>query len=263
MTSPKLEIISRKPVSPKDTPLLFIHGMWHAAWCWEENFLNFFAEKGFESYALSLRGHGKSEGKEKLRFSSISDYVNDVETAIKLIGKEPILIGHSMGGYIVQKYLEKKNLKAAVLLAPVPHFGISAVTLRTLKERPLTFLKILSTLKLFPVLEKFEECRKFLFSDNLEIEKAKKYCAKMHDEAFRAYLDMFLPIKTKSINAPILIMGAENDKAVLKKEIFATAKKLNAEAYILKNTAHDIMLENSWREAAAKIADWLEKRGVK
>ncbi len=41
-------------------PLLFIHGAWHGAWCWDEHFLDFFANNGFHAVALSLRGHGNS-----------------------------------------------------------------------------------------------------------------------------------------------------------------------------------------------------------
>lgn len=59
----QLEIISRKPASSaRPTPLLFVHGAWHAAWCWAEYFLDYFAAHGYESSALSLRGHGGSEG---------------------------------------------------------------------------------------------------------------------------------------------------------------------------------------------------------
>ena len=32
------------------------------AWCWAEHFLDFFADRGFDAYALSLRGHGRSGG---------------------------------------------------------------------------------------------------------------------------------------------------------------------------------------------------------
>ena len=54
----KLETITRIPENQThQTPLLFIHGMWHGAWCWDEFFLPFFAGHGFHVTALSLRGH--------------------------------------------------------------------------------------------------------------------------------------------------------------------------------------------------------------
>ncbi|MCK7510983.1 MAG: lysophospholipase [Desulfobacterales bacterium] len=103
----KIELI-RHPAKNgnKSTPILFIHGAWHGAWCWEEYFLPYFASKGYDAYALSLRGHGNSEGREGLRWWSISDYVDDVSQIVGQIHKIPILVGHSMGGLIVQKYLQ-------------------------------------------------------------------------------------------------------------------------------------------------------------
>jgi pimeloyl-ACP methyl ester carboxylesterase len=49
-------------------PLLFVHGGWHAAWCWDEHFLDFFAERGFHAVAVSLRGHGRSPTSQRLGF---------------------------------------------------------------------------------------------------------------------------------------------------------------------------------------------------
>ena len=55
----RLEIISKHPVeSRRPTPLLFIHGMLHGAWCWNAHFLDYFAQHGFAAHAVNLRGHG-------------------------------------------------------------------------------------------------------------------------------------------------------------------------------------------------------------
>ena len=54
-----LEVISKYPAgAARPTPLLFVHGAWHGAWCWDEHFLDFFAAHGYAAHALSLRGHG-------------------------------------------------------------------------------------------------------------------------------------------------------------------------------------------------------------
>ena len=60
----KLEVISRQPDYPNAAPpLLFIHGANSGAWVWEQHFLGDMAERGFEAHALSLRGHGESDGR--------------------------------------------------------------------------------------------------------------------------------------------------------------------------------------------------------
>jgi pimeloyl-ACP methyl ester carboxylesterase len=56
-----LEVIDKGSLSrTHPSPLLFVHGGQHAAWCWDENFLDYFAAEGYRAVALSLRGHGTS-----------------------------------------------------------------------------------------------------------------------------------------------------------------------------------------------------------
>src|SRR5882757_8290833 len=103
-----LEVIEKGACSPSHpVPLLFVHGAWHAAWCWDEHFLDFFADRGYRAAALSLRGHGSSPTAKGLRRCSLADYVDDVAEVAARLPTQPILIGHSMGGFVVQKYLER------------------------------------------------------------------------------------------------------------------------------------------------------------
>ena len=62
-----LEVLCRMPAGEaRPTPLLFVHGAYTAAWCWDENFLPWFAEQGYAAYAVSLSGHGASRGRAYL-----------------------------------------------------------------------------------------------------------------------------------------------------------------------------------------------------
>ena len=63
----QLELITRKPTSAAhSTPILFVHGAWHGAWCWDEYFMPYFAQQGYTTFALSYRGHGNSDGRDSL-----------------------------------------------------------------------------------------------------------------------------------------------------------------------------------------------------
>ncbi len=43
-----IELISHVPASPSyPVPLLFVHGAFVAAWCWDDHFLPYFAQHGF------------------------------------------------------------------------------------------------------------------------------------------------------------------------------------------------------------------------
>ena len=138
MTEKKLEIVSRLPAKPlaDAPPLLFIHGAFCGAWCWEELFLDWYAARGYAAHALSLRGHGKSPGREQLDSLSIQDYVDDVAAAVERLPAPPVLIGHSMGGFVAQKYLENHDSPAAVLMCSVPPQGLMASAFSVMFSKP-------------------------------------------------------------------------------------------------------------------------------
>src|ERR1700761_8827579 len=112
-----LEVIDKGSVSEiHPIPLLFVHGAWHAAWCWDEHFLSFFADRNYRALAVSLRGHGNSPT-TRLRTCSVADYVEDVNVVADSLPSRPVVIGHSLGGLVVQKYLESHDAPAGVLMA--------------------------------------------------------------------------------------------------------------------------------------------------
>ena len=262
---PQLEVVVRKPDSRESkTPLLFVHGMWHAAWCWEENFLPYFAQNNRASYAVSLRGHGKSEGRNRLRWTSLAEYATDIAATVDQIGRPPVLIGHSMGGMVIQKYLENHQAPAAVLLASISPKGVLPATLRVARHRPIAFLKINLTMSLYPVIETPEHCKAFLFSDSIDRAQLMEYYGRMQDESYRAYIDMlFLNLsRPKRVKTPMLVLGAANDAAISLKENLATAQAYGVKAEIFPDIAHNMMLEAGWRTIADRILSWLEEKGL-
>jgi pimeloyl-ACP methyl ester carboxylesterase len=165
----QLETIAKIPTGhSRKTPILFVHGAWHGAWCWNEFFLPYFAERGYASYALSLQGHGSSDIKKRLNSLRISDYVEDVARVAADLPTPPILVGHSMGGLIVQKYLENNSAPSAVLLASLPYSGLMRSALRMAKRHPWIFLKSSLTLNLNPFIGTKELVREAFFSNDID-----------------------------------------------------------------------------------------------
>src|SRR5438876_8265167 len=113
---PNLEVRSRLPErATAGPPLLFVHGGYCDAWCWEPYFLPWFAARGYPAYALSLRGHGASGGGDSLFVASIDDYLADVERVRATLPSAPVLIGHSMGAAIIERLLDRGDVFAAAL----------------------------------------------------------------------------------------------------------------------------------------------------
>jgi pimeloyl-ACP methyl ester carboxylesterase len=261
----KLETINRKPDGKsKRTPLLFVHGKWHGAWCWDEYFLSYFAAHGYDCTALSLRGHADSEGDEGLRWYSIADYVSDVEQVAEQVETPPVIIAHSMGGFITQKYLERHHEHpAAVLLTTIPPTGLWPTILTLLIQKPGLILKTLGTMNPWVVIETEDRARWALFSENLPNGLLKKYYRQMHSESFRSLLDELglNLVRTKRIRTPLLIIGAQNDTVIFPSMVRATARKYGTSAEIFPDMAHDVMLEAGWEKVAQRILKWLNTRG--
>jgi len=256
-----LEIISRHPKNKRfETPLLFVHGSCHAAWCWDENFLPYFAENGFDSYAVSLRGHGESEGSQNLNWTSVSDYVQDVLQAAINLPKTPAVVGHSLGGLVVQKFLEKNVAPAGILLAPSPVNGMFWSGLRLYFKNPFLFGKVFLKQDVQIVYGTPKHVKKNLFSSDADDAKIAQYTKRLGKESYRAFWEMIYHLpKPRLVKTPLLILGAENDIIVPPKEIGKTARSFNADYKIFPNVAHDLMLERGWQTVADFMIDWLKK----
>jgi pimeloyl-ACP methyl ester carboxylesterase len=74
-TVSRLEILECRPSCKRsDLRLLFVHGISAGAWVCNEHFLPYFAAAGFASFAVSLRGHGESGGRQRLPFHQQGTY---------------------------------------------------------------------------------------------------------------------------------------------------------------------------------------------
>lgn len=256
----QLEMISRHPPArPHPTPLLFIHGMMHGAWCWEVHFLDYFAQHGFAAHAVNLRGHGNSEGRERLRWTRIAEYVDDLDVAVQQLPATPVVIGHSMGGFVIQKYLERHRAAGAVLLSSPPPTGLIRTIVRIAARRPLAFIKSNLTLSLRPVIATPQLAREAFFSADFPDEELRAHWRMMQEESYRALLDMIaldLPTPTK-VQTPMLVLGAARDNMLGRGEIEATARAYHTRADIIPDVAHNSMLELQWERVADRILAWL------
>jgi pimeloyl-ACP methyl ester carboxylesterase len=259
-----LEVIDKGCVSDSHrVPLLFVHGAWHAAWCWDEHFLSFFADKGYRALAVSLRGHGGSPTPRRLRDCSFADYVEDVNSVADSLPRGPVVIGHSMGGVIVQKYLESHNAPAGVLMASMPPQGFLRSGLRWIKRHPLHFARMSITGKSLPYVSTPQLARERFFSAHTPDSVVLNYAMRLQEESARSGVDGLrnLP-RPQRVTTTMLILGALDDGAVTPKEVHATARAYRTEAEFFPNMGHNMMLEPGWAAVAERIDDWLGTHGL-
>jgi pimeloyl-ACP methyl ester carboxylesterase len=128
-----LEVLRCAPAAPSGKPpLLFVHGSFHAAWCWEEHWLPFFAAAGFDAYAVSLRGQGGSGARPGGKAAgTLEEHAADLASLARALPAPPVLVGHSFGGLVVQQCVssraEAPPVAGVALLCSVPPDGNSAM----------------------------------------------------------------------------------------------------------------------------------------
>ena len=255
-----LEVIDKGSVSAAHpVPLLFVHGAWHAAWCWDEYFLNFFADKGYRALALSFRGHGGSPTDKPLRACSVADYVEDIRVVADGLPTPPVVIGHSMGGFIVQKYLEAHDCPAGVLMTSMPPQGNLGSSLRWMRQHPWHFAKMTITGKALPYISTPQLARERFFSAQMPDSQVVDYAARLQEDSSRVGIDCLvlrLP-RPKRVTTPLLVLGADDDGAHTRKEVRATARAYGTQAEFFSSMGHDMMLEPGWDAVAERIHTWL------
>ena len=259
-----LEVIDKgRCTDEHPVPVLFVHGGTLAAWCWDEHFLDFFADKGFRAVAVSLRGHGASTLSQALNSCSIADYVDDVRATVDLLGGECVLIGHSMGCLVVQKYLEKDQAPVAVLMAPTTPQGVRRITLRMIHRHPRSVLcanTFGSSADLFntPAL-----ARKHLFCAHTPEPIVTSCAARIQPESARAGLELMIRFPdARSVTAPVLVLGATDDGSRADGEVSAAARAYHTDAEFFPNMGHMMMLEPGWQAVAERIEGWLGGQGL-
>lgn len=62
----------------------------------------FFAARGFDSYALSFRGHGAVERRPHQKAGTPQSCARDVASVVAALPAPPVAVGHSFGGLVLQ-----------------------------------------------------------------------------------------------------------------------------------------------------------------
>jgi len=103
-------------------PVVFLHGIGGSARSFAPQIASF-ASAGYQPVALDLPGYGAREPVSAMSFEALAE---DVEFALgRSALTKPVLVGHSMGGMVVQTMLRRRpdDYAAAVLSCTSPAFG--------------------------------------------------------------------------------------------------------------------------------------------
>jgi pimeloyl-ACP methyl ester carboxylesterase len=239
------------------TPLLFQHGAWHGAWCWQL-WMDYFSSIGYETHAISLPGHGKSSlNKKHLNFYTFKDYVDTLASEIDIISPKPIVIGHSLGGAIIQKYLETHQLPGAVLLATLPSNGMLPMTLRLIQRYPIPILFGMMKFSLYDWVKTPKLAHDLFLNSKTDIDVLAFHKQLVGETTMLAASLMFPFAKVNPSKSPMLVISGEDDAVFTVEEENVTAEKYGAKNIIIKGQAHNLMMESGWKQVADVIDNWI------
>lgn len=261
-----IERISYYPKERKhDTPIVFQHGMWHGAFTWE-TWQAEFALRGWESHAHSLPGHGLSPVQRPIVRCTLDYYLAFLKREMERHERKPILIGHSMGGALTQWYLKYvgDDLPSAVLVAPwVSHASLADGLKMFAKLDPLGVVLTLVEWSARPYVRTPEVAAAALLSPDSLI-SAQELHKRLTPESALVMMQHNPPFWSPLARTKTRLMwlGAERDALISLDAQRRSADHYRATFHVVRDAAHNIMMEPTQAETAALVDAWLGEQGI-
>jgi pimeloyl-ACP methyl ester carboxylesterase len=247
--------------------IVFIHGMFQNPISWEK-WIAYFNEKGYHCIAPAWPLHEGSPadlrnnppaGLGDLHLQTIIDEMEHVVTGLP---EKPILIGHSVGGLIVQLLTQKGLADKGISIDSVAPNAMLAFDWGFMKNSALIANPFKGNEPFYTDLESFHGS----FCNTMTTEETEAAFNKTatHDSrnVLRDCMGEAGQIDTEIPHAPLLFIGGEEDQ-IIPYEL----NQRNAEAYTdevsivgfksFPNRGHWICGQAGWEEVAEHISDWL------
>ena len=260
-------------------PVVFVHGLWLLPTSWDA-WRAHFGSLGYATLAPgwpddpetvdAARAHpevfaGKTVGQ-------VTDHVADV---IRLLDREPVVIGHSFGGLITQKLAGRGLARAAVAIDPAPFRGVLPLPVSALRAsapvltNPANYGRAVSLT--------FDQFR-YAFANAVSAEEAadlyRTYpVAAPGRPLFQAATANVNPRTEASVDTgradrgPLLVISGEKDH-IVPWAIAHASYKLQlknpgaTEIIEIPGRGHSLVVDGGWREVADTAAAFLVRHGA-
>lgn len=248
--------------------ILFIHGMFLTAKSWE-HWVTYFESRGYHCVAPSwplhdgepavLRAH-IPEGTGELALDTLVDHF----TRIAAEHDHPVLIGHSLGGLIAQRVVERGFASAAVCISSVAPNKMLSVDWGFLRNSAQIANPLKGDKPFEMTPEGFHKNFGNCMTETASNEAYERYAVHESRNVLRDAMGKAGQIDVDAPHAPLLFIAAEKDEIIPDK-----LNEKNAKAYSDKtsvsnfkefsNRGHFICGQDGWEEVAAYSADWIER----
>ncbi|MDF2191543.1 alpha/beta hydrolase [Paraflavitalea sp. CAU 1676] len=251
--------------------VVFITGAFVHHSCWDP-WRTYFESKGFHTIAPPWPH--KTASAETLRIShpnkdiaanrlpAITDHYDQI---VSQLPEKPILIGHSIGGLIVQLLLQRGSGSAGIAIHSVPPQGVFTFQFSFLKAGwgPLGFFT--STRRSF--LMSFTQW-KYAFTNGMDcdVQKEAYYQFAIPESKLivRDTITKAAKVNFENPHAPLLLTSGSEDHTIPASLNYANYRKYKRSNSItdyasFRGRNHFVLGQSTWKEDADYILDWLSK----
>jgi pimeloyl-ACP methyl ester carboxylesterase len=250
--------------------IVFIHGMFQNPKSWEK-WISYFNEKGYNCLAPAWPLH---EGEPKalrdnpptgLGDLELQTIVDKMEGVVKGLEEKPIVIGHSVGGLIVQLLVNKGLAEMGVAIDSVAPNAMLAFDWGFMKNSALIANPFKGNDPFYMDVESFHGS--FCNTMPMDETKAAYNETATHDSrnVLRGCMGSQGQVDVELPHVPLLFIGGEKDEIIP----FELSER-NAKAYTdagsisgfkeFANRGHFICGQPGWEEVAGYISEWLQKQ---
>jgi pimeloyl-ACP methyl ester carboxylesterase len=247
--------------------ILFIHGMFQNAKSWDR-WVSFFSQRGYDCIVESWPLHegdpaqlrlSPPSGLGELHLNVVIDHFRNL---IRSRVSRPIVIGHSVGGLVVQKLAADDLISAGVAIASVAPNRMLAFDWGFFKNS----VAISNPLAGNEIFEMSPEGFHQSFANILgEEDSNRAYEATATHDSRNILRDCMLKpghIDLSKPHVPLLFIAAEEDQIIPPELCQKNAKAYEDKGSIsdyqdFPNRGHFICGEPGWEEVATSVANWL------
>jgi pimeloyl-ACP methyl ester carboxylesterase len=244
-----------------------VHGGFCGGWAFE-HFRKPFEAAGHLCLTPDLRGHGPGDRGSAVVGVSMTDFSRDIAALIEAQDEPPVLVGHSMGGLVAMMAATRAKVRALILLAPSPPWGVAGSSLE--EAGSALALHALGPFWLQSVDPDYASARLYSL-DKLDKEARKATFARMTPESGRAlwetlnwWLDPFMTtsVAVDKIKAPVLALAGDRDLIHPPATVRQAAERLSADMQVFPGMSHWLIGEPGWEAVAQTCLDWIAQQAA-
>jgi non-heme chloroperoxidase len=265
----------RKTAVPVSPPIVFVHGMWLSAASWQ-NWIDLFAASGFDAVAPLWPGEHPTAEQTRAHPDDVAgvgmqQLINSYADLIREMPVPPILIGHSLGGTVVQKLLAAGYGAGGVLIDSARFDGELPGALETLR---VALPAMADRASIGSSISLTDYQFRFAFGRSIDAEESgmlfEEYAIPaparllFEPETANIVLPAAAGRKTKPA-APLLALDGAPARATGGSMVGAMHKIYDAQDSITESAqfadrGSSLVIDSGWQSVAERVLDWVQER---